>query len=80
MSYATGIEIGFSEDDYREAEGEGAAIPLFISRSESVLLANPVLVRVTPLTIDEALARGIIGDFPTPTDERFSPSRAGECV
>lgn len=29
-------------------------------KNQDVVLANPVLFRVTPLTVDEALTRGVI--------------------
>ena len=45
---------------------------------EEFTLANPVTFRITPLTVQQALDRGIIDSYPTPDDENVSPSRAGE--
>ena len=51
---------------------------VLITKESGILLANPVYFRITPLTVEDALARGIIGsefvrDNP---DNLFSPNRA----
>ena len=49
-----------------------------VARNQGVTLANPVIVRITPLTVEEALDRNIITTF----DEVdiLSPDRAGKNV
>ena len=44
-------------------------------KSQSTFLANPVTLKLTPLTVAAAQSRGIIGDFP---DDEISPNRARE--
>ena len=62
-----------TEDDYLAAEPDGF-IPLRVERDPSTRLANPVTVRVTPMTVAMAIQRGIIDDsFP---DSVISPNRA----
>ena len=49
---------------------------IFIAKESGIWLANPVYFRVTPMTVDDALARGVISQF---DDENpFSPNRAGK--
>ena len=62
------------EDDYRESESDDLEIT--IAKDQNVTLANPVTVRITPLTVPEALARGIITTFDD--DDILSPNRAGK--
>ena len=68
------VTIEFSEEDYRESEASDMEIT--VARNQEVTLANPVIVRITPLTVEEALDRGIITTF----DEVdiLSPDRAGK--
>lgn len=45
----------FSEEDYFTPENsEEASVPVRIIKDTNVRLANPVVFRVTPLTVDEA--------------------------
>ena len=67
------VTIEFTEDDYRE--NEDGDMEITVARNQDVTLANPVIVRITPLTVEEALDRGIITTFDE--DEKFSPNRAG---
>ena len=47
-----------------------------ITKESGTQLANPVYFRLTPLTVDDALARGIISEF---DDENpLSPNRASK--
>ena len=62
-----------AEDDYRESES--GDLEITIEKNQDVTLANPVTVRITPLTVPEALARGIITSFDD--DDILSPNRAG---
>ena len=62
------------EDSYRESES--GDLEITIAKNQYVTLANPVTVRITPLTVPEALDRGIITTFDD--DDRFSPNRAGK--
>lgn len=78
---ASVMAFQLSEDDYRRTETTNAMIPVGVVKVQMFSLANPVIFRVTPLTIDDAIARGIISEtdprFQRPTDDVFSPSRAG---
>ena len=64
---------------YRATEDEEIA-DVEISKNPGFTLANPVTFRITPLTVQQALDRGIIDSYPTPDDENVSPSRAGELL
>ena len=47
-----------------------------ITKGSGVALVNPVYFKVTSLTVDDAIARGVIGEF---EDENpFSPNRASK--
>ena len=46
-----------------------------MGKNEVIALVNPVTVRITPLTVPEALASGIITTFDD--DDILSPNRAG---
>ena len=63
-----------ANDDYRESES--GDLEITIAKNQAVTLANPVTVRITPLTVTEALARGIITTFDD--DDSLSPNRAGK--
>ena len=56
---------------------ESDDLEITIANNQAVTLANPVIVRITPLTVPEALARGIITSFDV-DDDIFSPNRAGK--
>ena len=62
-----------AEDDYRESESGDLEITM--AKNPDVTLANPVTVRITPLTVPEALACGITT---FDDDDFFSPNRAGK--
>ena len=47
-------------------------------RSTNVQLGNPVYFRLIPLTVDDALARGIIDDFQE--ENVYSSNRAGRYI
>ncbi len=52
---------------------------ILITKGSGVQLANPVCFRVTLLTVEDALARGVISEFDP--ENQFSPNRAGKfCV
>ena len=72
----TVITFELSEADFRAVEDEEIA-NVKISKNQEFTLANPVTFRITPLTVQQALVRGIIDSYPTPDDENVSPSRAG---
>ena len=63
-----------ANDAYREIEGDDLEIT--IAKNQAVTLSNPVTVRITPLTVPEALVRGIITTFDD--DDSLSPNRAGK--
>lgn len=59
-------------------------LQVLITKNTFVSLANPVLFRITPLTLDEAFARRVIAAdmvihiFPNfPVDDISSPGKAG---
>ena len=68
------LTIGFADDDYRESEGGDMEIT--VVKNQDIVSANPVTVRITPLTVEEALDRSIITTFDE--DDSFSPNRAGD--
>ena len=49
---------------------------MLIAKSNGIELANPVYFRVTPLTVEDALARGAINEFEA--ENPFSPNRASK--
>jgi hypothetical protein len=51
-------------------------MPVFVLASDRTL-ASPIRMRVTPLTIGEALARGVITEYSSTVNEELSPTRAG---
>ena len=63
-----------TNDDYHESES--ADLEITIAKNQDVTLANPMTVRITPLTVPEALDRGIITTFDD-DDDILSPNRAG---
>ena len=65
-----------AEDDYLQIEG--GDLEIIVLKNKDVTLSNPVTVRITPLTVPEALDRGIITTFDD--DDRLSPNRAGKCI
>ena len=69
------MRFGFSESDYSEWEGNNTSIHLRIVKEQKVRLANPVVLRITPLTVEGALSTGIISDFHN--ESVNSPDRAG---
>ena len=50
-------------------------MPVLVAKDPSQRLANPVTLRVTPLTVDAAVRRGIIEDTIVPNNN-ISPNRA----
>ena len=52
-------------------------MPVKILKNEDVLLANDAVFRILPLTIDQALIRGVLPWYEEPLDEDVSPSKAG---
>ena len=66
------IELRFSDDDYRAIEGRDDVAPVRILKDRAIRLANPVTFRIIPLTVDQAIAQGII-DMDFPPEEGLSP-------
>lgn len=53
-------------------------MPVVIIRNSDISLANPVMLMVIPLTVEEAEDQGIIpSEITVPPDDTFSPNRAG---
>ena len=76
--YYTFVVANFalSESDYRGVEEDNATIQIRITRDDDVLLATPVWLRITPLTVQEALDRNITSDYEP--DNPVSPRRASK--
>ena len=51
-----------SETDYRTIEMLNAVMPVRIVKLQNVVLANPVVILVRPMTIQAALDQGIFPD------------------
>ena len=69
------MTFGFSESEYSEVEGNNTSMNLRVDKEQKVRLANPVVLRITPLTVERALSTGIISDFHN--ESVNSPDRAG---
>ena len=69
--------VRFSEPLYRSREEPNAQIEVVIDKDQTVL-ANPVKLRIIPLTFEEALTRGIINS--TGSESSISPANAGKLV
>ena len=65
-----------SEDDYTQNEEPNAKMEVLIYKGGGIQLANPVYFRVTPLTVEDAIARGAISEFEP--ENRYSPNRASK--
>ena len=61
------ITIGFAEGEFRQSEGPNAQMEVTVARDQSVRLANPVIIRITPLSF------GAVTFFP-------SSNNAGESM
>ena len=72
----TEITFQLSEDDYTQNEEPNAKMEVLITKGSGVVLANPVYFKVTPMTVDYAIARGVIGEFEE--ENPFSPNRASK--
>ncbi len=71
------VSFDLSENDYRANEFE-LSIPVKISKSSGTTLANPVVMRVTPMTVERALMMNIISPDVIEEDSPISPNRASE--
>ena len=72
----TEIDFQLSEVDYTQNEEPNAELEVLITKGSGVTLANPVNFKVTPMTVDDAIARGVIGEFEN--ESLVSPNRAGK--
>ena len=70
----TVAEFQTTNDDYLINEPD-LIMPVRVAKNPDIRLANPVSLRVTPLTVDEAVRRGIVEDTIIPNNE-ISPNRA----
>ena len=75
--YFSYVDVTFqlSEADYREMEGPDAMMPVIIAKASDVFIATDVTFMIIPLTVQQALDRGVIDDFPM--EDIFNPNRAG---
>ena len=70
--------LGVAFELSAETQTEATNATMRIRISKTMTLANSVLFRVTPLTVDEAERRpDIVLANNCPSDEDFSPRRAG---
>ena len=53
---------------------------MLITKGSGTQLANPVYFRLTPLTVGDALARGVISEFDENPENPYSPNRASKNV
>ena len=72
----TVINFQLSESDYTQNEEPNALLEILITKGSGIQLANPVYFRVTLLTVEDALTRGVISEFDA--ENPFSPNRAGK--
>ena len=63
-----------TNDDYLINERD-LIMPVRVAKNPDIRLANPVSLRVTPLTVDAAVRRGIVEDTIVPNNV-ISPNRA----
>ena len=68
------VTFGFSANNFFGEEGANISIDLIIVKEHKVRLANPVTIRITPLTVGDALENGMILDFDV--EDHLSPTRA----
>ena len=67
------VVVGLDQDDFTETESVGA-IPVVILKDSK--LENPITFRITPMTVDQALAIGVIAT--SPAENPLSPDRASK--
>ena len=72
----TVITFQLSEGDYTQNEQPNAVMEVLITKGSGIQLANPVYFRITPLTVEDALARGVISEFEP--ENGYSPNRASK--
>ena len=63
-----------TNDDYSINERD-LIMPVLVAKDPNQRLANPVLLRVTPLTVDAAVQTDIVEDTIVPNND-ISPNRA----
>ena len=68
--------MDLTEDDIRAFEGRNAHIEVGVAKGMG-RLANPVRLRLTPLTVIDAERRGILNFTRPPGHNNFSPIFAG---
>ena len=71
----TGVGFKLSEDEFRQDEEQNAMMKIRIAKDGA--LANPVHLKITPLTVIEAERLKIV-NFTRPADDEVSPSVAGK--
>ena len=74
----TVISFELTTAEYIQKEEPNALMEVLIIRSRYSQLANPVYLSITPLTVDDALSRGIISEYDD--ENRYSPNRASKRV
>ncbi len=66
-----------SEDDYRANEFD-SFMPVKIFKGTDANIANPITLRITPLTVEQALDRNLIDESSLPAINLISPNRASK--
>ena len=72
-SLHTALTIQLSENDYRVRE-DGGAITATVTKNFRI--ANPLMLTIAPLTVDQAIMLGHVLDNVPPDDDPYSPNRA----
>ena len=72
------LGLRFSANSYRADEGIDFAEPVRIIKDANIRLAHPVVFRVSPLTVQQALDLDIVTDDDFPPDDPFLPTRASK--
>ncbi len=79
INISVSVEVTFelSEDDYRANEFDNF-MPVKVTRGTGVTIANPITLRITPLTVEQATERNLTDGLILPVIHFISPNRAGK--
>ena len=70
-----GVTFQLSQESYRAIEGPNAMLTATLFKTPEVSIATNATFMVIPLTVDQALQRGVIDEFESL--DPFNPNRAG---
>ncbi len=71
------VTFEFSAEDYKANEFD-EFMPVKVFKRTDVTIANPITLRMTPLTVEQALSRNLIDESTLPAISFISPNRAGK--